>query len=194
MNKIKINSGLASIMLVASLFAGWQTLLLITILMFGFCEVEERVKDVAVKVITFFVGFTIVSVGWDIIVNGIGVVTGGIDSLVDMINSYLDPIDVINANKLIAPIIALKNIASSIMSVLFMIVKLGFIISILTGKSGSKNVLSSKIDEYVNKALNYVSGNVGTTVNQTMQTQAAQTTVMPQSNNEQNNNITNNNQ
>jgi len=193
MNKMKLSSGLGSILLVASLFAGWQTLLLITILMFVFCEIEESVKDVAIKVITFFVGFTIVSIGWDIVINGVSAVTGGIDSLVGMINTYLDSIDYINANKLIAPIHAVKNIASSIMTVLFMVVKLGFIISILTGKSGNKNILSSKIDEYVNKALNYVSGNV-TNMNSTMQTApSAPSSSMPQANTMNVNNTTMNN-
>ena len=38
MNKFKISSGLAAVVLLVSLFAGWSTLLLVTVLMLLFCE------------------------------------------------------------------------------------------------------------------------------------------------------------
>ena len=44
MNKVKISSGLASVLLLACLFAGWQTMLLVALLMFVFCEVEDKVN------------------------------------------------------------------------------------------------------------------------------------------------------
>lgn len=165
MNKIKMNTGLASIMLIASLFAGWQTLLLVTLFMFIFCEVEEKVKDVAVKVITFFVGYTIVTTGWNILMSGIGVATGGVTSVVSAINSYLDYADQLDATKLVGLISAGKSIVDGIVSIMFSLIKLGFVISVLTGQPSKKNSMSAKIDEYVNKALNYVSGNVAVNMN-----------------------------
>ena len=48
MNKLKINNGLAAIILLASLFAGWQTLLLAVILMLIFCEVNDKVRNLMV--------------------------------------------------------------------------------------------------------------------------------------------------
>lgn len=72
-NKIKINPGLASIVLVGAFFAGWQTLLTVIVFMFAFCEVDESAKNVAIKVVTFLVGITVVSVLWNILVDGVGV-------------------------------------------------------------------------------------------------------------------------
>ena len=49
MSKIRMNTGLASIILVASIFAGWQGMLLAIILLFAFCDVEDTVKNVAIS-------------------------------------------------------------------------------------------------------------------------------------------------
>ncbi len=168
MNKIKLNTGLASIMIVASIFAGWQTLLLVVLLMFIFCEVEERVKDVAVKVITFYVGYYIVSLGWDVIVSAANLVSRSIISFVNTFNSYVDPVDYLVASKITSPINLVIDVASGVVSIMFVLVRIGFVISVLTGKTKSQNSLSKKIDEYVSKALNYVNGIV---INTPVQTQ-----------------------
>ena len=81
MNKYKINPGLASVILVAAFLAGGATLLTITALIFLFCEIDDRVEKTATRVITFFIGITIVTLGWNLLVQGIGIVTGLITKL-----------------------------------------------------------------------------------------------------------------
>lgn len=156
MNKVKINSGLASIMIVASIFAGWQTLLLVVLLMFLFCDVEDKVKDVAIRVITFYVGYYIVSLGWDVIVSCANLALRAINSFVTTFNSYVDPVDYLIATKITAPISLVIDIASGVVSIMFTLVRIGFVISVLTNKPASQNTLVKKINEYVAKALNYV--------------------------------------
>lgn len=158
-NKLKINTGLASIILVASLFAGWQTMLLVTILMFLFCEVDERVKQVATSVITFYVGYTIVSTGWTIIMNVADLVVSTINNFVAYIVKTFELYD-FDISILMTPIGIIIKVLDNGVSILLSIVKLGFVIGVLTGKPSSSNPLSSKINEYVNKAINYVNGNV----------------------------------
>lgn len=166
MAKVKINPGLACVMLVASLFAGWECLLLVTLLMFIFCEIDERIKSVATKVITFYVGLSIVSLGWSIIVSGVKALTDAITSIVAIINTYRDPLDdIVSAAKIIAPITNLMDIADSVVEVLLVVAKLGFIISVFTFKPEKSNPLSTKINEYVNKVLNFISGNGNTSSN-----------------------------
>lgn len=173
MNKIKINTGLASIMIVASIFAGWQTLLLVVLLMFMFCEIDDKVKNVAIKVITFYVGFYIVYLGWDVVVVAANLLVKAISSLVATINTYLDPLDYLSVTKIIAPINFVIDIADGAVDILFIVVKLGFVISVLTGKTNKTNSLSKKINEYVAKALNYVNGVVVSPV-QPVQSQPVQ--------------------
>lgn len=158
MNKVKINTGLASIMIVASMFGGWQVLLLVVLLMLLFCEVEENVKNVAIRVITFYVGYTIVSLGWDVIVSCANLVVRGINSFVTTFNAYVDPVDYLVAIKLTAPINLVVDIASGVVSIMFTLVRIGFVISVLTGKPSSQNAVAKKINEYVSKAVNYVNG------------------------------------
>lgn len=159
-NKIKLNTGLASIILVASLFAGWQTLLIVTILMFVFCDVEDRVKQVATAVITFYIGYYIVLTGWNIISAVVEAAIGAVQGLMTTINTYLDPTDLIAYTKVLAPINYIWGIIVDVVDILFNLVKLGFVIGVLTGRPGSNNPLSAKINEYVNKAINYVNGNI----------------------------------
>lgn len=158
MNKVKINTGLASIMIVASIFAGWQALLLVVLLMLLFCEVDEKVKNVAVRVITFYVGYYIVYLGWDVIVSCANLVVRSISSFVTTFNSYVDPVDYLIATKFTAPISLVIDIANGVVSIMFTLVKIGFVISVLTGKPGSQNALVNKINSYVSKAVNYVNG------------------------------------
>lgn len=176
-NKLKINTGLASIILVASLFAGWQTMLIVTILMFLFCEVDERVKQVATSVITFYVGYTIVSTGWTIIMNVADLIVSTINNFVAYIVKTFELYD-FDISILMTPIGIIIKVLDNGVSILLSIVKLGFVIGILTGKPSSSNPLSSKINEYVNKAINYVNGNVARSA-QPMPQQAAPVNNMP---------------
>lgn len=162
-NKIKINPGFASIVLVACLFAGWQTLLIVTVLMFFFCDIDEKVKQVAVSVITFYVGLTIVSWGFDIIIKIATLAVDIINNIVAYLITHCDAD--IEIAFLMTPLGLIIKCANRVFEILIVLVKLGFIIGILTGSPAKPNPLTSKINEYVNKALNYVNGNIGANMN-----------------------------
>ena len=160
MTKVKMNSGLACAMLVASIFAGWEALLLVTLLMFIFVEVDEKIQNVAIRVITFYVGYTIVSMGWNLISLGVDFVVDAIKNVVDIINTYVDPVDYVNVNKIIVPVTSIFAIVDSGVSVLLLLARLGFVVSVFTFKPSKVTPLSTKINEYVNKVLNYINGNI----------------------------------
>lgn len=155
--KIKLNQGLASIIILASIFAGWQTLLLVTLLMFTFCEVDENTKNIAVKVITFYVGLTIVRVGWGLIADSFDIILEGIGVVVAIINKFLDPVDMIILSDYTGIIVEGFNLISGIVYLLIRIAEIAFVIMVLTGKPGKENFITKKINEYVNNALNFVS-------------------------------------
>ena len=77
MNKLKINNSLAAIILVASLFAGWQTMLLVVLLMLIFCELDDKIKNLATTVIAFLVGLTLISILWALIYDGVNLLLVG---------------------------------------------------------------------------------------------------------------------
>ncbi len=157
-SKVKINPGLASLIILASYLAGGATLLTVTVLIFLFCETDERVEITATRVITFFIGITIVSIGWELVVSGIGIVTDFIAKVFVCINGFLDYTDVIAYEKWLNPLTSIVTIADSVVALLLLLAKVTFVIAVLTNKPGSGNFITKKIDEYVAKALNFIGG------------------------------------
>ena len=100
MTKLKINYGLASLMVIASMFAGWQTLLLVVILLLLFCDIDEQLKNVITKVVTFFIGYTLITMIWSLIVQGSDVLLNSIDNILKTINSYLSYGNQIDVSKI----------------------------------------------------------------------------------------------
>jgi len=159
-NKYKINPGLASVMLVAAFLAGGATLLTITALIFLFCEIDDRVEKTATRVITFFIGITIVTLGWNLIVDGIGIITGVIAKFFTSINGFLDIDEVINYEKILGPIQSVVAICDEVVTFLITLAKLGFVIALITNKPAKPNFITRKIDEFVAKTLNFLNGAV----------------------------------
>lgn len=160
MSKVKINPGLAAVMLVASLFAGWGTLLMVTVLMLIFCDMEDKVKSVIVRVVSFYIGLTLLSMAWGLIYDGIDLVIDAIAKLVDTINSYLTYPNIIDITKLKAylftPVSNIADIANSVIGYLIVFAKFAFIVSIVAGKAAKETFVTKKINEYVAKVVNYI--------------------------------------
>ena len=160
MNKVKIHPGLASIALLASLFAGWETLLIVTVLLFAFCEIDERTKGIATSVLAFYVGYTIITWGWDLIESVLYMLPSLLTKFVDIINNFLSPLDYISLVKITGPITTLLGLASDVVSLVFTIVKLTFVINVLSGKDPKKFFLSGMFSKFIDKALNFINGTV----------------------------------
>ena len=91
---------LFSLILLVSIFAGWQVMLLVAILLLLFGKVEEPVKKMAIAVITFAAGLALFNLFWELISSGISLVISGITSLITFFNSYLDsPISILNLQR-----------------------------------------------------------------------------------------------
>ena len=74
MGKLKINSGLISLILVACLFMGWTTMLTVAALILIFCEIDDKVKNVFVRVLSFLIAITLFNLLWDLITGAINLV------------------------------------------------------------------------------------------------------------------------
>lgn len=159
MNRIKINIGLAAAIILLSMFAGWQTLLIVTVLMLIFCETDEKFKGIAVRVIAFMAGLALVSYAWDILYEGIKLGISGLNTLIATLNYYLDdPISITKLNQyLINPVSGVLDFLNSGVTYLLMLAKFGFVVATLSGKAVKENIIVKKINEYVSKVVNYVS-------------------------------------
>lgn len=158
MNKVKISTGLAAIVLLASLFSGWTILLTVSVLMLLFCEMNETIKQVMVKVITFYVGLTVVNLAWDLIVDGVGLAISSLNQLIEVINSYLsEPINIYKLELyLLNPISNIVNILDGIVVYLLVFAKFMFIIAVLGNKPMKENFIVNKINEFINKTITFI--------------------------------------
>lgn len=158
MNKLKINTGIASVVLLCSLVSGWSTLLTIVVLMLIFCEINDSVKQVMVRVVTFYFGITLFSTFWDLIVDGVDLGINTFNGVIEIFNSYLnDSISVFKLEMyLLNPISKFVSLLDGIVSYLLVFIKFSFIISVLTNKNMKDNFIVKKINEFVDKVISYV--------------------------------------
>ena len=160
MGKLKVNSGLLSLVLVACLFTGWSTMLTVAILILIFCELDERCKNIFVRVVSFFVAITLFNLFWDLITGAISLGISSIKDLINIINSYLPYDKVITLGKLdsyvFIPVQGAVDIASSIISYIIMFVEFKFVVGLFLNKPGKPNFIIKKIEEYLNSVISFV--------------------------------------
>jgi hypothetical protein len=179
MGKVKVNSGLASIIVLASLFAGWQTLLIVVTLLLLFCDIDDKLKDIIIKVVAFFAGIALVTLGWDLIVDLVSLVISTINNLVSLINNYLEYQNQISIVKLttylLNPIKTIVDIADGIITYLLTFAKFAFIVATLANKNVKENAIIKKINEFVSKIVTFVNNlDLGTAVSQQAPVQPTQ--------------------
>lgn len=160
MGKVKVNSGLASIIVLASLFSGWQTLLIVVALLLLFCDIDDKVKGTIVKVVSFYAAIALVSLGWGLITDLVDLVIDSLNKLIGVVNGYLDYSNRIDISKLtlyvLNPINSLVDIADGIISYLLVFAKFAFIIATLGNKQVKENPVVKKINEFVAKVVTYI--------------------------------------
>lgn len=160
MSKYKINYGLAAILLIASFFGGWQTMLIVSALLFIFCEIKDNLKDLAINLVSFSIGIQLVKIFWSIIYKASILIPSVLEKLVGVINYYLDYSNKISLDKfntyVVSPITDLFDIGDSIFGYLIIIAEFVFITSLLIGKNRKGLVVGSYISKYVDKILNFI--------------------------------------
>lgn len=157
MNKIKLNAGLASVILVACLFAGWSTLLTVAVLMFLFCDLDDRVKGVATKVIAFYIGYTLLSQAWGFIYDGIGLLLSELSNIVRFINDLFNAsLDLTKIYDILNPIYDLCGIADRIFVFFLAVIKFMFIVNVFSNKPMKENIIVKYINNFVAKVVTYI--------------------------------------
>ena len=160
MNKYKISPGLVGIILVASLFSGWSTLLIVAAIILVFCEIDEKVRGMMIRVISFFVGYYLLSLAWSLIYDGVFLVSDSFKSLIEIINSYLSYDNLIDVTKIYTyvfnPITKIVEIMDSVISYLLMFAKYGFILLIISNKPMKNSPITNKINGFVNNVMNFI--------------------------------------
>ena len=161
MNKVKVNSGLAAIMVVGGFIAGWQTLLLVCAFLLLFAETDDKVKDVMVSMITFAIGFYLINYLIDMIfygINNIGMTAlRDLDDIVDSIIVKIDYQKVgIMTKYFISPLDKIITLVKNVINLLLDVAKFGFVVCVIANKPIKDGGIMGKVKGYVKDAVNYV--------------------------------------
>lgn len=159
MEESKKYAKLYSLIIIVSIFAGWQAMLLVSVLLLLFGKVDESVKKIIITVVAFAAGIALFNLFWDLITGGVNLVINGIESLITFFNSYLDnPITIFKLQKyLFNPIEVVVTFLDSAVSYAIMFMKFCFVIAILANKDMKSNFIFDKIQGFVAKFTDFVS-------------------------------------
>lgn len=159
MGKVKINNNVAALMIVVSIFAGFETLLIVTALMAIFCDMNDKIKPLIIKVISFMAGLALISLGWKLISNGVDLVFNLFENIIKIINSYLSYSSKINITdfetKFVNPVKIIVSSIGTIISYLILVFKFGFIISVVSGKAMKETAWTKKVNKFISKFVNF---------------------------------------
>lgn len=190
-NKIKINSGLASIILLACVFSGWETLLIVTVLILLFCETDKNIKDIATKVISFYAALFLITWGWDLINQGITLIINSLVTVIKVFNTYFGSKILININAIQKyfsnPVTKILGIANDTVKYLLFFAKFSFVIAVLANKELKENIIVKKINDYVTKIVNFINTFDYTSQQQHSSTSTPSENIFPNPNNNFNN-------
>lgn len=184
MNKVKMQSGVAAIILLVSMLVSWQTLLLVAVLMLLFCEMTDNIKNIMIRVMTFTAAVVLFTVAWDLIVSGINLIVDSFNDLIDLLNSYLtEPINTLKLNLyLLGPVSKIVEICDGIVGYLITFAEFTFVISVIGNKAMKENFIVRKINDFVTKCVNFMNSiemNVASTPMQANVNPVVQPTVAP---------------
>ena len=156
MKKLKVNENILALLMFASIFAGWQYLVIVTAFIWAFCEAGKSLQNFTVKVISVFGALAIINLGWDLIVQGVDMGFGGLNRFFQMLVSWGVSADlVVTSNAYVfTPINLLVQIVGSVVAFLLLLAKLKFIVEIIANKDAKTiwpfNGFAKKIEEFAN--------------------------------------------
>ena len=196
MNKCKINNTIAAILLIASFFVGWQTLLLVVVLLFAFCEIDERINNLTTSIVSFAIGIKLIELAWNVIYKTYELIPTVINKIVNILNHYLtEPIYLGKFQAYVLdPIGEIFSIGNDVISLLIIVATFFFITSLLFAKNKKTPIIGNFLAKYIGGVLNYIAQfntNVGMTPNNNMNTQPNME--MPNMNNQVQQSINNQN-
>ncbi len=159
MKKLKVNENILALMLLASFFAGWQVFVLAVAFIWGFCEMNDSLKSLSIKVGVVLGAVEILYLGWDVIVALKDLVLGGLKNVFDMLVSFgvTEELTYNTGRYLFNPVNYIFAIAESFVIFAALYVKLRFVLA--TVKNEELRGALAPVQSLINKMNNFVYNN-----------------------------------
>lgn len=160
MKKFKINSNLLALLVVISLFSGWEYMIIVTAFIWCFCECSQNLKNLTIRAIAIYGGCYLFATLWNLIDGGFGLGVDGLTKFFTILGSYSNSVQMpIELTKyLITPLSAIMDFLGSVVAFIILLVKFRFVVSIITNKPMTG--VFSKIQEYINYFVNFANSNL----------------------------------
>lgn len=154
MEKIKISGSIMALLMLVTLFTEWKYMIIVAASIWLLCNNNERLKNLAVKVVSIAAACSLISMIWDLISGWIGV---GVSSLNEIPLIFAKMGIIINFGWLISfasIITGVLAILTTVVGLLILTAKIKFIISIIANKPLTG--LFKKIEEFLDQFTNFV--------------------------------------
>lgn len=161
MKKFKINANFLALLVIISLFAGWEYMIVVTAFIWCFCESSQNLKNLTISAIAIYAGCYVFSWLWDVVESVYAIGTDSLTGLMTILSNYgVDVLEIsINLDKyLVSTLDVIMDLATSVIYLLILLTKFKFVVSIVSNKPMTGAF--SKIQEYINYFINFANSNL----------------------------------
>lgn len=161
MKKFKINANFLALLVIISLFAGWEYMIVVTAFIWCFCESSQNLKNLTVSAIAIFAGCHVFLWLWDVVESIYSIGIDSLTGLITIIGNY--GVDVLELSVkldqyLVNTLDIIMEILTKVIYLLVLLTKFKFVVSIVSNKPMTGAF--SKIQEYINYFINFANSNL----------------------------------
>lgn len=159
MKKLKVNTNLLALVMVVSLFIGWQCTILVAAFIWCFCEVGENLKTLIVRTVAILAGCLLFSTLWNIVTSVYSLGVDTLEGFFKIIGSYATDVTMPEEiySYLLTPLGVVMSILTALVNFVILLVKFKFVMSVITNRPMTG--VFSKVQEYVNYCVNFANSN-----------------------------------
>lgn len=160
MKKLKVNSNLLALLVLISLFAGWEYMIIVTAFIWCFCESSQNLKNLTISAIAIYAGCYLFSLLWTLIYDGYGLGVDALEGFFGIIGSYSSDVTMPTelTQYLLNPLAIVMDFLGNVVKFIIILVKFKFVISVVTNRPMAG--VFSKIQEYINYFINFANSNL----------------------------------
>lgn len=159
MKKLKVNENILALILLLSFFASDLALVISLVFIWAFCEINDTLKDLSIKVGVVMGAILILSLGWGVVEAGKDLIFGGLNNIFEMLVSWGVTSELTsNANQYVfSPVNSVFTIADYFIVFVILFVKLRFVLSVV--KNEEMGGALWPLQSLINKMMNFVNNN-----------------------------------
>ena len=161
MKKFNVNANLLALLMLISLFAGWEYMIIVTAFIWVFCDSSKNLKDLTIRAIAIYAGCYLFNVVWILLTDLYGVAIEGLNTLLYIIANFgVDSAEfsIKLTTYFLTPLDNIVGILGSLVTLLILYIKFKFIVSTLSNKPITG--VFGFVQKYINSVLNFANSNL----------------------------------